>query len=185
MKQLMLEEEPWSERIEEYIWDVKRDAETRSENHKHEGDTAEFKYYLISIPPIVVSGLISFFGNFIPEEQIWVIQLLSMFVTVGNALALFLNYGDKSATHYAFEKSYQVIVSMINLEMSRSPKYRRVADVFTNEIRLRMEFLNQQAPEISKFECCGRTSMPENSLYALYKKNDNITLDMLDEIELS
>ena len=172
-----IEEEPWTERIEDYIWEKKKEAEKKSDEQKRAGDKNRNKFYFISIPPIVVSAILTFFANFIPEDYNWSIQLLSTFVTIGNGLALFLNYGDKYATNYAFEKDYQTIVSMIKLEMARKPKYRRVPDVFSNEIRLRMEFLNQQAPEISKINFCSE-SRTEDSLYAYYKKNDDIILDV-------
>ena len=62
--------------------------------------------------------------------------------------------------------------------MARKPKFRRVPDVFTNEIRLRMEFLNSQAPEISRIYFCSDPKT-NDSLYAVYKKNDNILLDIV------
>jgi len=173
-----LEEEPWTERIEEFVWEKKKEAEKKSEEQKCEGDKNRNKFYLISIPPIVVSAFLTFFANFIPDEYSWSIQLLSTFVTIGNGLALFMNYGDRYATNYSFEKDYQTIVSMIKLEMARKSKYRRVPDVFSNEIRLRMEFLNQQAPEISKISLCSN-SVEIDSLYTYYKKGDDIILDIV------
>lgn len=173
-----VEEEPWNERLEEYIWEKKKEAEKNSEEQKRAGDKNRNMFYLISIPPIVVSAFITFFANFIPEDYKWLIQLSSTFVTIGNGLALFLNYGDRYATNYAFEKDYQTIISMIKLEMARKPNYRRVPDVFLNEIRLRMEFLNSQSPEISKLNFCSNPS-DEESLYIYYKKNDELILDIV------
>lgn len=173
-----IEEEPWSERIEDYIWEKNKEAEKKSIEQKTEGDKNKIKFYIFSIPPIIVSAIITFFSNFIPDEYTWSIQLLSTFVTIGNSLALFLNYGDCYATNYAFEKNYQIITSMIKLEMSRKPNFRRAPDVFTNEIRLRMEFLNQEAPDISKLKICG-VREDEDLLYKYYKKSDNIILDIV------
>jgi len=174
-----IEEEPWNERIEGYIWEKKKEAEKKSDEQKIEGDKNRTKFYIFSIPPIVVSAILTFFSNLIPGEYGWSIQLLSTFVTIGNALALFLNYGDRYATNYAFEKDYQTIISMIKLEMARKPQYRRVPDVFSNEIRLRMEFLNQQAPEISKITICNNSIDTDDSLYRYYKKSDDIILDIV------
>jgi uncharacterized Tic20 family protein len=174
-----IEEEPWNERIEDYIWEKKKEAEKKSDEQKIEGDKNRVKFYLVSIPPILVSAILTVFSNFIPHEYNWSIQLLSTFVTIGNGLALFLNYGDRYATNYAFEKDYQTIISMIKLEMARKQKYRRVPDVFSNEIRLRMEFLNQQAPEINKIKFCSDSSINDDSLYRYYKKSDDIILDIV------
>ena len=110
-----IEEEPWNERIEEYIWEKKKESEKKAEEQKIEGDKNVNKFYLISIPPIIVSAFISFGGTFITDEYTWILQLLSSFVTIWNALALLLNYGDRYATNYAYEKSYMTIASMIKI----------------------------------------------------------------------
>ena len=173
---VQIEEEPWSDRIETYIWDKQKEARFKSKEQLIEGGKNKKLYYILALPIGIIPLIMTFAVPLLEPgtNKEWIPQFFFMFTSILGFIAGFMNYGEKYGTNYAFSKDYQIIVSMIQLEMSRKKKYRRNADVFMNEIRLRMEFLNQESPNIETFfncdisnGCCGF-----DNDYS-HKKNDN------------
>ena len=182
---MTLEEEPWNDRTEMYIWGKQKDAIRESKKQKNEGDKNRQMFYIISIPSIVISAVMTFVVAIIDEEENrWVPPFFFMALTILSSITALMNYGEKYGTNYAFSKDYQTIVSMIQLEMTRKASFRRSADLFMNEIRLRMEFLNRESPNIIEKKNSSRFNIlklfdidvrkQSQSEYNRHKKTDEI-----------
>jgi len=162
----IIEEEPWNDRIEQYIWDKQKEAKEKSKQQHEKGNKNKNMYYIFAIPPILIQATMTFVLPFVKNND-WVPQLAFMITTILTSIAAFMNYGEKYGINYSFEKDYETIVSMIHQKMSSSRKFRGPADIFTTEIRLRMEFLNHEAPNVDS-----NSNSKFKSLYNYYKNLD-------------
>jgi hypothetical protein len=156
---LTLKDVSWNERAETYIWEKQKEAFTESQKQEKEGDKNKNLFYVFTIPTIVIPLVMTFVVPLLEDGyKEWVPQFFFMIVSVISAVSGFMNFGEKYGTNYGFAKDYQTIFSMIQLEMSLNRKVRRRVDNFMNEIRLRMEFLNQESPNVENLlslsSCC-------------------------------
>lgn len=151
-----LSEEPWSDEIERLVKHWRDYSIVMADQHENAGYKIKFNHNILGLPPIIIPITMTFISQILPtnNNSTNVFQGL-MFLISGCTSALYkwLNLGERYSRHFSYSSRYNDITTAIDGELSRRRKFRRPADAFITEIRVKLDNLNHSAPEFPTCLC--------------------------------
>lgn len=152
-------EEPWTEDIEKLVKSWREDAMKEVQKHQEEGDRVKRRHNYLGLPPILLPLAMTALSPFLDLDSTTGKMVTSGFFLISglsSALYKWLDLGQLYEAHYSFSARYNDIVSTIDAELARQKNFRRSADAFVTEIKVKMEGLNRDAPNIEVPGCCAK-----------------------------
>jgi hypothetical protein len=157
----------WTSELEKLIRVWRRQICVRQKGHKQSERSYSRKYYILGIPTIILSTLISTgtFATFkecsshssasfqtnCPEQWIRLfIGILATISVVLAALMTFLDYGGSTEKHKNAADSYDELVRKIDTILRTQPMLRGDAVATLNEIRTKFDDIAKTGPSLSE-----------------------------------
>jgi hypothetical protein len=140
------EEMPWDSKREEYIWKIHKDCVQKSAAFDAASRSAKKKYTRYALPGVVVPIVMSVVSPHLPTEYNYVDGIALAGIAVLNGLNTFFNFGKKFSNYNEFSGKYADLASRIDVEMSKSKKYRVALDVFLERITTKKSYLDGNSP---------------------------------------
>lgn len=144
-------EEPWDVKNEEYLIKIIDECKKNSVLHEKAGYFYKHKSEIFVLPTLIISMILAPMTNIINDNE----RILNIINTVGfiiigilTAINKFYNFQKKEILHFNYQQKYNTVKTDIEQTLVKKRKHRIQADLFTQEIILTFDFLNQQAPVI-------------------------------------
>ena len=140
------QEMPWDGKREEFIWKIHTDCLEKSAAYDAASRSAKKKYTRYALPGVVVPIIMSVVSPHLPQDYNYVDGIALAGIAVLNGLNTFFNFGKKFSNYNEFAGKYADLAGYIDVEMSKSKKYRIALDVFLERVTTKKAFLDNNAP---------------------------------------
>ena len=157
-------EERWTDEIEVLLKEWKTKTEKLSDLHDQAGYIVKSRYYIITIPSIIIPLVVGFVTQVIPEADLddcnkpvteRINSAVLMFSGILNGLMALFDYSGLYEKHFQTSARYNDITNRIESELARKKKYRVPPDVFTTEMKCQIDNVNDSGPEMPLgCSCC-------------------------------
>lgn len=148
-------EEPWSEKSEKMMLKWRKQIDKLTEMQEKAGYYIKARYHYLSIPAITIPFLMTFLSQSVPiytdesREAINITNgIMFMLTSIFTGLLAFFNYGQLYEKHFSFAARYQDLSGRIETVLTSNRKFRTPVDVFTTEIKCKLDSLNENSPKI-------------------------------------
>lgn len=140
------EEMPWDSKREDFIWKIHKDCLEKSSAFDSASRSAKKKYTRYALPGVVVPIIMSVVSPHLPTEYNYVDGIALAGIAVLNGLNTFFNFGKKFSNYNEFSGKYADLAGYIDVEMSKSKKFRVALDVFIERVTTKKAFLDGNSP---------------------------------------
>ena len=164
--EILKEQEPWSELVEELLEKWKRRVQKLSDIHDEAGYIIKSRYYKLAVPSVIIPFTMGFVSQVVPTTNVChennstvispeTIVDGAMFMITGviNGLIVVFGYGELYEKHFQYSARYASIVNRIDSELSKRRQFRGPASVFLAEIKCEIDSLGDNSPDMPLF-CC-------------------------------
>lgn len=143
-------EEPWTEQTEELAYKWMKESKSLSQKHDKAGKNNKYKHAITGLPAILIPSIFSPISVAIGDvEGMQYVNMSGFILTaIFSTINTFFSYNQKYQKHMDYSAFFNDIFTDIQFEMSREKKYRRPHDEFLTKIQLKMDYLNQNAPDL-------------------------------------
>ena len=145
-------EEPWTNKLENLVKKWRFHSIKLSELHEKAAYSIRMKHNVFGLPPVFIPLIMTFVSQIVPRDKAIVSGAMFLVSGLSGAVYKWLNLGEQYTLHFQYSARYDDIVTAIDSELSRQPKFRRAADAFVTEIRSKIDHLNQTSPDFPT--CC-------------------------------
>jgi hypothetical protein len=142
----------WTSDIEILISKWKEQIEKLSHIHQESAYITKTRYYRLAIPSIIIPFVMTLVSQNLYTDNAnpghIVDGVAFMLTSVLSGLTVFLRYGQTYEEHFQTSTRYVDIVNRIDSELARKRKFRTPSDVFITEMKCKIDFLNEDAPDL-------------------------------------
>lgn len=143
--------DPWTDKIQKHIEKLRNDSAKKSEEHSlagHHFRKLEIRWRLPSIViPLAFSPLVLMVG-YLDDKSCgeaglsdYVAALGLLLTSIFTGVSGFFTYGNRSSTHHTYSAQYNSIVTDIEAEIIKKPKFRISADLFVTTMKMKYDNL--------------------------------------------
>ena len=137
-------EEPWSNRNEKYISDIRDRCYNNIQNHRRKAGMYRRRYVSLSIPNILIPLTLSSFSQYLYP----IVKLSgNVLNTMSSGLLSFFNYGKLYTRHLEAANKYESLMMDIDAILSKKKQYREDADITIERIKNTYNLISQAAPD--------------------------------------
>ena len=154
-------EEPWNDNIEKYFYNLREECVLHSQLNNDAGYHFKRKKNNWGLPsvliPVIMAPISLMVGwstnntcsNITASDYINSIGYLAAGIVSG--VYSYFNFGERTAKHFSVALLYDMIISEINMEMTKGVKFRVQADVFMVRITMLIASATNEEPTIPSF----------------------------------
>ena len=143
-------EESWTNENESLLLERLKYLKNQMSQHKSSGYKKKKMYTYLGLPTTVIPAIMSpisiKFENY--KAMTFITPLMFLISGVLGGVMSFFNPKSSMEEHFRFESKYFDLITDIETELSKKPKFRVPSDVFNSKIQLKMDHLAQTAPII-------------------------------------
>lgn len=148
-------EEPWTKETEKMLSRWRLQIDKLVNMQEASGYYIKKWYRRLSIPAIIIPFMMTFITQVIPtndeiSKQVVIIigGVFFMITSSLTGLLAFYNYGQLYEKHFSYAARYDDLSGRIESVLTSGRKYRIPVDVFTTEIKCKLDSLNENSPKI-------------------------------------
>jgi hypothetical protein len=149
-----MQEEPWTDKNEEYIRGLVHTCKTKIIHHDKAGYYFKKKYSHWGLPatllPVIMAPISVLIEGY-PEVGKFVNASAFIATSIIIGVSSFYRFGEQMANHFNTSKRYADISSDIELELIKGRKFRTQIDVFLTRTHMILASLSNTAPVIPQF----------------------------------
>lgn len=146
-------DEPWNDKLENYVFKLRRTATIASKKHDAAGYHFKKRGMWFGLPttivPLVMAPVSLILGNTHP----WALPISAAALLVSglsSGIYDFFSYGEQVRDNFNCSAQWTILANEIDCEMIKDRKYRQQADVFTSRIQMKYDALLCISPVIPK-----------------------------------
>ena len=140
-------EEPWSEKHDRYLTQMKLECVETSSKHAQRAARCRYMYLVFAIPSICLP-LASSFAEEAVGAPLIVSRSLLLLGSATSACAGVFNYGRKAQKHEQFAGLYKDLSESISYVLTRSKRCREACDVTMQKYLHKHHLLGASAPAL-------------------------------------
>lgn len=151
-------EEEWNSTIEEYFYNLREECVIHSKLNTEAGyifKKSKTRWGLPSVLLPVIMAPFSLMVGWASNDSCdkitasdYINSIGYLIVGIVSGVYEYFNFGEKTSKHFSVSLLYDMIISDINLEMTKGLKFRTQADVFMVRITMAMASANNEEPVI-------------------------------------
>lgn len=140
------EEQPWTEKSEKFIRKIQQECISKAHAYDKASRDSKKKYTQCALPSVVLPVIMSVVSPYLPADYKYIDGISLASIAVLNGLSTFFNYGKKFSQYSEYNGKYSDLASYIEVELSKSRRFRVAADIFLERCSVRIADLNNNAP---------------------------------------
>jgi hypothetical protein len=145
-------EEPWNNRLENYIKHMRDVADSLSHLHEQTGYHFKKRKNWVGLPSVLIPIIMSPISLMLASENSKSLPFVNAFcfmlTGIFTGVYSFFKYGEKMERHFAFSARYADIVTDIEAELIKERRLRVSSDVMTLKVKMSIDNLNNTSPVI-------------------------------------
>lgn len=140
-------DEDWTKNNEELARQWLEHATHLSTKHTQCAMINKRRHFATGLPTLVIPTVFAPLTLVLTDKYISVGGFIA--TAIFSAVNSFLNYNQKYQKHLDYSARYADIITEIQYELAKQRKFRLAPDVFLTKIRLQLDHLKQNAPDVN------------------------------------
>lgn len=137
--------QPWTDKLETYINDIKETSKESSIYHKKKGIRCKKLRHIWGLPSVVLPIIIAAVENSGYDDKVLISSTLAI-ATISAAIDHLFNFGKRSETHFQAMSKFDNLVTDCEEVLSIQREYRRNPTTVISQIKIMYDSINEHAP---------------------------------------